>query len=278
MSYDRFSPIFFGAKVLRHGDGRRPVRKCFKNRIDFTIAKEYFSHIHFNSFGGNALGILTVTGLVVKLVLLLLLGFSIISWAIIFFKFLQVYRANSQSERFMEFFWKTKRFDAINDQLDRFAHSPLAVLFSEGFTELKRLMEKGVQKEEPDVISTDLGGIDNIARALRRATTSETTRLEKYLTFLATTGSTAPFIGLFGTVWGIMTAFKGIGETGTASLAVVAPGIAEALIATAIGLVAAIPAVMGYNHFQHKIRVLIAEMDSFSTEYLNIVQRTFARK
>jgi biopolymer transport protein TolQ len=226
----------------------------------------------------TALGILAVTGPVVKLVLFILIGFSIISWAIIFFKFLQVYRANSQSAHFMEFFWKTKRFDAINEQLDRFAHSPLAVLFSEGFAELKKLMEKGTQKEDPNVISTELGGIDNIARALRRATTSEITRLERYLTFLATTGATAPFIGLFGTVWGIMTAFKGIGETGTASLAVVAPGIAEALIATAIGLVAAIPAVMGYNHFQHKIKVLIAEMDSFSTEYLNIVQRTFARK
>jgi biopolymer transport protein TolQ len=224
------------------------------------------------------LGILAVTGLVVKLVLAILLTFSVISWAIIFSKFIQVQRAKSESSRFLDFFWKTKRFDSIYAQLDRFAHSPLAVLFSEGFTELKKLMEKGTQKEDPNVISTELGGIDNIARALRRATTSESTRLEKYLTFLATTGSTAPFIGLFGTVWGIMTAFKGIGETGTASLAVVAPGIAEALIATAIGLVAAIPAVMGYNHFQHKIRVLIAEMDSFSTEYLNIVQRTFARK
>jgi biopolymer transport protein TolQ len=224
------------------------------------------------------LGIFAVTGLVVKLVLLILIFFSIVSWAIIFFKFLQVHRANNESVRFMEFFWKTKRFDAINEQLDRFVHSPLAVLFSEGFTELKKLMDTGMKKEEPDVISTELGGIDNIARALRRATTSEITRLEKYLTFLATTGSTAPFIGLFGTVWGIMTSFKGIGETGSASLAVVAPGIAEALIATAIGLVAAIPAVMGYNHFQHKIKVLIAEMDSFSTEYLNVVQRTFAKK
>ena len=127
------------------------------------------------------MGIFAVTGLVVKLVLFILIGFSIISWAIIFFKFLQVYRANSQSSRFMEFFWKTKRFDAINEQLDRFAHSPLAVLFSEGFTELKKLMEKGTQKEDPNVISTELGGIDNIARALRRATTSESTRLEKYL-------------------------------------------------------------------------------------------------
>ncbi len=220
----------------------------------------------------------TGTGLVVKIVLIILLYFSVVSWTIIFFKLLQVYRANTESERFLEFFWKTKRFDLVNAQLDRFANSPLSVMFNEGYGELKKLMEKGEHPEEPNGISTDLGGIDNIARALRRATTSEITRLEKYLTFLATTGATAPFIGLFGTVWGIMTAFKGIGETGSASLAVVAPGIAEALIATAIGLVAAIPAVMGYNHFQHKIKVVISEMDSFSTEFLNIVHRTFAKK
>jgi biopolymer transport protein TolQ len=218
------------------------------------------------------------TGLVVKLVLLVLLYFSVVSWAIIFYKLLLVHRANNESERFLEFFWKAKRFDAISSQLDRFANSPLTVLFNEGYGELKKLMEKGEEKQEPNYMSTDLAGVDNIARSLRRATTSEITRLEKYLTFLATTGSTAPFIGLFGTVWGIMTAFQGIGKTGSASLAVVAPGIAEALIATAIGLVAAIPAVMGYNHFQHKIKVLIAEMDSFSTEFLNIVQRNVAGK
>ena len=224
------------------------------------------------------MGIFAVTGLVVQLVLVVLSLFSVISLGIIFFKFRQVYRANSQSEKFLDFFWKVKKFDSINAQLDRFTDSPLAVLFSEGFSELKKLMEKGDERDEPEVISTDLGGVENISRALRRATTSEITRLEKYLTFLATTGSTAPFIGLFGTVWGIMTAFKGIGETGSASLAVVAPGIAEALVATAVGLVAAIPAVMGYNHFQHKIKVLISEMDSFSTEYLNIVQRSISGK
>jgi biopolymer transport protein TolQ len=219
------------------------------------------------------------TGLVVKLVLVVLIFFSVVSWAIIFFKLLQINRANGESDRFLDFFWKTKRFDAISSQLDRFGNSPLSVLFNEGYAELRRLLDKGgEQRDEPGVVSTDLGGIDNIARALRRATTSEITRLEKYVTFLATTGSTAPFIGLFGTVWGIMNAFKGIGETGSASLAVVAPGIAEALIATAIGLVAAIPAVMAYNHFQHKIKVLIASMDNFSTEFLNIVQRTFAGK
>jgi biopolymer transport protein TolQ len=226
----------------------------------------------------SILGIFAVTGLVVQIVLVVLSLFSVISLGIIFFKFRQVYRANSQSEKFLDFFWKVKKFDSINAQLDRFTDSPLAVLFSEGFSELKKLMEKGDERDEPEVISTDLGGVENISRALRRATTSEITRLEKYLTFLATTGSTAPFIGLFGTVWGIMTAFKGIGETGSASLAVVAPGIAEALVATAVGLVAAIPAVMGYNHFQHKIKVLISEMDSFSTEYLNIVQRSITRK
>lgn len=218
------------------------------------------------------------TGLVVKLVLFILLYFSVVSWAIIFYKLLQVHRANSDSQRFLDFFWKTKRFDAINSQLDRFGNSPLSVLFNEGYSELRRVMESGDAKSDPNVISTDLGGIENISRALRRATTSEITRLEKYTTFLATTGSTAPFIGLFGTVWGIKDAFTGIGQTGSASLAVVAPGIAEALIATAIGLVAAIPAVMGYNHFQHKIKVLIAEMDNFSTEFLNIVQRNVINK
>jgi biopolymer transport protein TolQ len=217
------------------------------------------------------------TGIVVKIVLMILIGFSVVSWGIIMFKLFQVHRANSESVRFMDFFWKSKRFDAIASQVDRFASSPLTVLFNEGYSELKKVVEGG-GASEGSALSTDLGGVENVSRALRRATNSEITRLEKYLTFLATTGSTSPFIGLFGTVWGIMTAFEGIGKTGSASLAVVAPGIAEALIATAIGLVAAIPAVMAYNHFQHKIRVLIKEMDSFSTEFLNIVQRNIAAK
>ena len=216
-------------------------------------------------------------GMVVKLVLLMLLFFSVVSWAIILFKLFQVHRANSESDRFMDFFWKSKSFDAIAAQVDRFANSPLTVLFNEGYGELKKVVESDGTSDNSSM-TTDLGGIENVSRALRRATNSEITRLEKYLTFLATTGSTSPFIGLFGTVWGIMTAFEGIGKTGSASLAVVAPGIAEALIATAIGLVAAIPAVMAYNHFQNKIRVLVKEMDNFSTEFLNIVQRNIAGK
>jgi len=217
------------------------------------------------------------TGIIVKLVLLTLIFFSVVSWAIILFKLFQVHRANSESVRFMDLFWKSKRFDAISSQVDRFPNSPLTVLFNEGYGELKKVVEND-EKSTGNGFSTDLGGVENVSRAMRRATNSEITRLERYLTFLATTGSTSPFIGLFGTVWGIMTAFEGIGKTGSASLAVVAPGIAEALIATAIGLVAAIPAVMAYNHFQHKIRVLVQEMDSFSTEFLNIVQRNITGK
>ncbi|MDD2500946.1 MAG: protein TolQ [Geobacter sp.] len=218
------------------------------------------------------------TGLVVKGVLLLLIMFSVGSWAIIMFKFFQIQKAFSESGRFMDFFWKTKRFDSIASQVDRFGSSPLTALFNEGYSELKQLMEAEGAKPDHGGLSTDLGGVANVTRALRRATNLEVNRLEKYTTFLATTGSTSPFIGLFGTVWGIMVAFEGIGKTGSASLAVVAPGIAEALIATAVGLVAAIPAVMAYNHFQHKIRVLVKEMDSFSTEFLNIVQRNIAGK
>ncbi len=219
----------------------------------------------------------TGTGLVVKAVLLMLILFSVFSWAIIWFKFNQITKAFKDSGRFMDFFFKTKKFDTIAAQADRFAASPLVVLFSEGYSELKQVME-GDTRDSGGGISTDLGGVENVSRALRRATNLEVNRLEKYITFLATTGSTSPFIGLFGTVWGIMVAFEGIGRTGSASLAVVAPGIAEALIATAVGLVAAIPAVIAYNHFQHKIRVLIKEMDSFSTEFLNIVQRTISSK
>ena len=219
----------------------------------------------------------TGTGLVVKAVLLMLILFSVFSWAIIWFKFNQITKAFKDSGRFMDFFFKTKKFDTIAAQADRFAASPLVVLFSEGYSELKQVME-GDARDSGGGVSTDLGGVENVSRALRRATNLEVNRLEKYITFLATTGSTSPFIGLFGTVWGIMVAFEGIGRTGSASLAVVAPGIAEALIATAVGLVAAIPAVIAYNHFQHKIRVLIKEMDSFSTEFLNIVQRTISSK
>jgi biopolymer transport protein TolQ len=212
-------------------------------------------------------------GPVVKLVLLILVYFSLVSWAIIFYKTTVIHKAIKESERFLEFFWEKKRFDLVGQGVKEFSATPLSVLFREGYHELLQLKKEAVgQDETAGDFTLKMDTTEIVGRALRRATTSETHRLEKYLTFLATTGSTAPFIGLFGTVWGIMDAFHGIGASGSASLAVVAPGISEALIATAIGLAAAIPAVMGYNHFLNKVNVLIGEMDNFSQEFLNIVE------
>nr|WP_321393209.1 protein TolQ [uncultured Desulfuromusa sp.] len=212
-------------------------------------------------------------GPVVKLVLLILLYFSLVSWAIIFYKVSVIQKAIKESDRFLDFFWTKKRFDLVGQGIKEFSHSPIANLFREGYHEMLQLKKKSADPTEPSDFSLKMDTTEMVGRALRRATTQETQRLEKYLTFLATTGSTAPFIGLFGTVWGIMDAFHGIGTTGSASLAVVAPGISEALIATAIGLAAAIPAVMGYNHFLNKVNILIGEMDNFSQELLNIVGR-----
>jgi len=212
-------------------------------------------------------------GPVVKLVLLILVYFSLVSWAIIFYKASVIQRAIKESDRFLTFFWAKKRFDLVGQGINDFSNSPIANLFREGYHEMLQLKKKSVDPADPGDFSLQMDTTEMVGRALRRATTQETQRLEKYLTFLATTGSTAPFIGLFGTVWGIMGAFHGIGTTGSASLAVVAPGISEALIATAIGLAAAIPAVMGYNHFLNKVNILIGEMDNFSQELLNIVER-----
>lgn len=212
-------------------------------------------------------------GPVVQLVLLILVYFSLVSWAIIFYKFTVVHKAIRESDRFLDFFWNKKRFDLVGQGIKDFVNSPLATLFREGYHEMLQLKKKSSAPTDSADFLTKMDTTEIVGRALRRATTQETHRLEKYLTFLATTGSTAPFIGLFGTVWGIMDAFHGIGQTGSASLAVVAPGISEALIATAIGLAAAIPAVMGYNHFLNKVNVLIGEMDNFSQEFLNIVER-----
>ncbi len=224
------------------------------------------------------MALLTSAGIIVKIVLLILIFFSVVSWAIILFKLFQIHRANSESERFMDFFWKSKRFDAIASQADRFLNSPLTVLFNEGYGELKKVVEGGEGRADSSILSTDLGGIENVSRALRRATNSEITRLEKYTTFLATTGSTSPFIGLFGTVWGIMSAFEGIGKTGSASLAVVAPGIAEALIATAIGIAVAVPAVLAYNFLMRQSRRRQQALEIFAEDFLHLVSAETANR
>jgi len=220
-------------------------------------------------------GLVRGAGPIVQMVLYVLVLFSVISWGIIFYKFRQVRAARIQSERFIAIFWDSQDLSAIHETSKKSMMSPVAQVFRAGYEEMVRFSHTKEENSQGERMSTELGGVENVGRAMKRATTVEITKLEKALTFLATTSSTAPFIGLFGTVWGIMNAFLGLSMTHTSSIQAVAPGIAEALIATAAGLAAAIPALMAYNHFAQKIRVLTSEMDNFSDEFLNIAERHF---
>jgi biopolymer transport protein TolQ len=208
---------------------------------------------------------------VVQLVLLILIGMSVACWVIIFNKYSTILMATTATEAFLELFWKSQRLDQVYDQASAMEGSPVAAVFKAGYVELSKL----TKAKQGDQTGGLMDGEENLNRALRKAARVERTNLERMTTFLATTGSTAPFIGLFGTVWGILLAFQKIGATGQASLAVVGPDIAHALIATAIGLAAAIPAVMAYNYFNSRIRVLEDEMGNFSSDFLNIVKRHF---
>ncbi len=202
-------------------------------------------------------------GPIVVAVLMLLVFMSVACWAIILFKGIQVLQASSTSTKFLDDFFKAKRLDEIYEDLPRYGVSPVAMVFKSGYQELIRVTKGGMSE----------GAAENLERTLRRAAQAEMTRLERWTTFLATTGSTAPFIGLFGTVWGILQAFNKLGGAETASIQVVGPDIAHALIATAVGLVAAIPAVMAFNWLNARLRVLHTEMDTFSADFLNIVKR-----
>jgi len=216
----------------------------------------------------------------VQLVLLLLLTFSVISWTIIILNFRYIRRAFKESAVFLDYFWKSRDFSEALSKAKTLEGSPVARLFRSGYTELKKTVQSGASQGSGQDISplgARIMGIDNVKRALRRGITTETTRMTQMVPFLATTGNTTPFIGLFGTVWGIMGSFHGIGLRGSASLAVVAPGISEALVATAAGLAVAIPAVSAFNYFIHQIRTLESELDSFSADFLNIVERDLMR-
>jgi biopolymer transport protein TolQ len=211
---------------------------------------------------------------VVKGVLGLLILMSIASWFVIASKALYLSNAASRSARFQDAFWKTGRLDEIWRVSEASPPSPVSEVFRAGYTELAKLQKR--RQEAPDAANEELlGDIESIQRALDRARTTAITDMESRVPLLGTTASAGPFIGLFGTVWGIMNSFRNIGSKGAANLATVAPGIAEALVATAIGLMAAIPAVMAYNFFSRRIRVLSAEMETFSSDFLNIVRRRF---
>lgn len=224
----------------------------------------------------DLLTMVTDAGPVVQGVLYLLFFFSIASWGIILYKARQIRAARRTSDRFIEGFWETKNLTTIHAASQEMAQSPVAQVFRAGYQELVRLTRAKRQAEDAQ-LSTELGGVANVERAMRRAATQQLTELERALTFLATTASATPFIGLFGTVWGIMHAFLGLSATQSSTIQAVAPGIAEALIATATGLFAAIPAVVAYNSFARQIRVLSAEMDNFAFEFLNIAERHFLK-
>ncbi|NDG83511.1 MAG: protein TolQ [Proteobacteria bacterium] len=207
------------------------------------------------------------SGAFVKLILLLLLAASIMTWAIIWLKARTLKTAAAKNHEFTATFWNSAGLDEIFENLARFEGSPIANVFRSGYIELKKLPIEGA--------STDgAAEIANLTRALNRAHGIEVDGLEKYVDWLASTASAAPFVGLFGTVWGIMSSFQSIGAMGSASLAVVAPGISEALISTAVGLAAAIPAAIAYNMIVNRTRKISLEIENFSQEFVNMIQRS----
>lgn len=220
----------------------------------------------------NILNLILQAGVVVKFVLLILAGLSVVSWAIIFLKVRILRRSRKNTEQFLEYFWSQKNMDAAYRKSQQLAFCPVAQVFKRAYRELSRIQES--TGTDSKLSSDDAESmLENVERALRRGVTAQLTSLESRIPFLATTGSSAPFIGLFGTVWGIMNSFLNIGALGATSLAVVAPGISEALIATAMGLFAAIPAVIGYNYCVSQIRILHREMENFSNDFLNVIKR-----
>ncbi len=210
----------------------------------------------------DALSLIWQASWLVQFVLLLLVLLSVFSWAIIVFKWRELRRAAQDSEAFLEVYHEGS-FDAAYEAARQLDHSPLASMFTTVYGEMNRLARMGGKAS----LSVDPDQLVHLVRHISWIGTREALRLESRLSFLATTGSAAPFIGLFGTVIGIINAFQGIGRAGTASLAVVAPGIAEALIATAVGLFAAIPATVFYNHFVGLLRAVSASIDLFASEY-----------
>ncbi|HNQ17694.1 MAG TPA: protein TolQ [Smithellaceae bacterium] len=229
------------------------------------------------NFHGSILGMVLDAGLMVKFVLLLLLIFSVVSWAIIFFKFKYYRKINKENEDFYSDYLKSNKLSDVNTAARKYKISTTAEVFRVGYEELSKINSQ-IKETDRSGEGISLSSLDNIERSLNNASNSEMTKLESAIGFLATTGSASPFIGLFGTVWGIMETFQGIGARGSATLAVVAPGISEALIATAAGLAAAIPAVIFYNYFLNKSKKMVQEMDNFAAEFLNIVERYFIRK
>ena len=218
----------------------------------------------------NLLEVMLHAGPVSKAVLVILMTFSLLSWVVIIPKSLLFMRSRRMSEQFRGAFKRATDWRELKGQLEKFAISPLVGLFVAGYGEVTYQLRQVGQDGK-----VQLRSMEAVERSLQRASVVEMGRLERSLGGLATVAAVSPFIGLFGTVWGIIDAFRGIGATGNANLATVAPGISEALVATAIGLVAAIPALMAYNFFQGQLKVWQTELDDFALEFISLSERNF---
>ena len=221
-------------------------------------------------FQGDIWQYLASTGLVARIVLLILLFFSVLSWAIIFHKYRLFKRALRDSAEFLQIFRQSKKLSEIRSSCSMLRGSPLPEVFQAGYREIESQASAGEDPAKPVIRS-----LDSVRRSLQIGSTTELTRLESWMPWLATTAAATPFIGLFGTVWGIMDAFQGLGTAGAASLRSVAPGISEALITTAAGLFAAIPALIAYNQFVHRLKTFGTMLDDFAMEFLNMTERYF---
>jgi biopolymer transport protein TolQ len=213
----------------------------------------------------NILQMILDAGLVPKTVIVILLLFSLGSWTVILAKWSALRTAQDRNLKFLRAFRRTQKLAEMNTLAAQFQPAPLAVVFEFGYQEVERQVNgKG-----------RLHNIPALQRAMQLGSGEELTRLERSMSWLATTASSTPFIGLFGTVWGIIDAFQGLGQEGGASLRAVAPGISEALITTAFGLISAIPAAIFYNYFLHRIKEVGARMDDFGLEFINLAERNF---
>ncbi len=224
----------------------------------------------------SILDMITHAGPVGQLVMITLLIFSLISWTIVIMKARLFKKVRLDGEDFLEAFWNSSNLNEANTAAGEYEYSPQAAVFIAGFNELQKINKIRNRKDESrgnETLEMQLATMDNLKRAVKKAESQKLSLLGSGLPFLATTGSATPFIGLFGTVWGIMASFHDIGQRGSASLAVVAPGISEALVATAAGLAVAIPAVIFYNYFSNKLDIVDGQVSNFSTDFLNLVER-----
>lgn len=248
---------------------------CLRTLVHYALALQAQGDMPTEGAFDDTLGLIARSSPISKAVLLVLVLFSIVSWTIILYKLWHLRRSERQTTSFLNVFRRSSKFSEVQSVCRSLPDSPLVGIFQSGYAELNAQLRLQSPGGGEGSTRPTLKSLEALDRALQRASLVEVNKLEHRVPFLATTASITPFIGLFGTVWGIMGAFAGIGQSGSTSLGVVAPGIAEALIATAAGLFAAIPAVYFYNHLTQRVKLSSSSMDDFSLEFLNIAERNF---